>query len=400
MFIRSISIFSRHNLHVICLCLLWYSVSSVSSQITKSILNEFPFPLALGEFQFMMVFSLSAITMILMSHFKGIHNWFPAGTVPPADGPAIIMPNMHILSTVLPLGCFQFLGKLFSHCATALVPVSTVAGIKTLSPLILVCAYRILYNVKFPTSTYLSLIPLVFGILLIAVEDSHGTLISTTASNDQYMGILYAGLSLVVFCAQNIYGKTVFTYNQNHNNHAELAVSSELNEPILPLSEDLRSLDKNNEKILNSQGYNSKIEKAITRTKYDKLTLLLYCSLMGGLLSLPWFSFIEAPHFFHVSNNSSLQDVTEARVVYIPWDLLFINGISHFFQSLIAFHLLGSIPTISYSIASMMKKMTVIIVSMIWIGHSISFTQFIGLSLTATGLYAYDRWGGKRVASA
>ncbi len=69
------------------------------------------------------------------------------------------------------------------------------------------------------------------------------------------------------------------------------------------------------------------------------------------------------------------------------------------FDSWVIQALLGSIPTISYSIASMMKKMTVIIVSMIWIGHSISLTQFIGLALTATGLFAYDRWGGKRVAS-
>jgi solute carrier family 35 protein E1 len=371
-------------------------------------LNEFPFPLALGEFQFLIVFILSLSTILVLSNSRRLHSLFPEGTVPPLNEASLLRPNKHILMTVLPLGCFQFLGKLFSHCATALVPVSTVAGIKTLSPLILVSAYRILYNVKFPRSTYLSLIPLVAGILLIAVEDSHGTLISTTASHDHFMGVLYASLSLIVFCAQNIYGKTVFTYNQKHiNNHAELAVSSEITDDnIIPLSEDKRELDKDLELQKASQNYGSQIEKTqLTmlpkiRNKYDKLTLLLYCSAIGGLLSLPWFFFIEAPHFFPIANhNSSLEDITEARVVFIPWTLLLINGVSHFFQSMIAFHLLGSIPTISYSIASMMKKMTVIVVSMIWIGHDISPTQVVGLISTAVGLYSYDRWGGKRAAS-
>ena len=71
-----------------------------------------------------------------------------------------------------------------------------------------------------------------------------------------------------------------------------------------------------------------------------------------------------------------------------------INGCSHFLQSLIVFHLLGAIPAVSYSIASMMKKITVIVVSMIFTGNPVTTLQFFGILLTGTGLFAYDRWGG------
>ncbi|CAM9016570.1 unnamed protein product [Wickerhamomyces anomalus] len=353
------------SVKIVSLCLLWYFVSSLSSQLTKSILNDFPFPLALGECQFVIVFSLCAITTIILSKLPKIHAMFPPGSVPPLNAAPILKPDRHILITVLPLGCFQFLGKLFSHSATALVPVSTVAGVKTLSPLILVTTYRLLYNVRFPTSTYLSLIPLVSGILLIVVADTHDTLITTTATlahDDE---------------------------QQNKSNER----------PILPIASDHSREGKEIEQAKRYQSYELKVEKSQLssfpkiRNKYDKLTLLLYCSAVGLLLSLPWFVFIEAPHFFKLDTST---DVTEAQLIHIPWNLLIINGFTHFLQSLIAFHLLGAIPTVSYSVASMMKKITIIVVSMMFTGHQITGIQFIGLSLTAIGLYSYDRWGGNK----
>ncbi|CCH42462.1 putative transporter [Wickerhamomyces ciferrii] len=407
------SIIPPVSIKIVSLCFLWYSISSLSSQLTKSILNDFPFPLALGECQFLIVFCLCVLTTVILSKLPQLHALFPAGSIPPLDGSPLLKPDRHIIITVLPLGCFQFLGKLFSHSATALVPVSTVAGVKTLSPLILVTTYRLLYNVRFPIATYLSLIPLVFGILLIVVADTHDTLVTTTASV-QYTGITYAALSLVVFVAQNIYGKTVFTYNQNKiNDHAQLALSnadedgainekasSSSQDPILPLSHEQTTVqNKNSEYAKQSQAYDLKVEKSQLssfpkiRNKYDKLTLLLYCSGVGFLLSLPWFLYIEAPNFLDIDSSS---DVSEAQLIHIPWNLLIVNGLSHFAQSLIAFHLLGAIPTVSYSIASMMKKITIIVVSMIFTGHKITGIQFAGLSLTAAGLYSYDRWGGHK----
>lgn len=388
------------HLGVILTCLLWYTVSSVSSQVTKTILNQFPFPLALGECQFVLVSLLCITTMVILGRMKWMHAMFPPGSVPPLDSGAgaIVKPTRHLLITVLPLSCFQFLGKLFSHSATALVPVSTVAGVKTLSPLLLVVAYRVLYKVPFAMATYISLLPLLCGVLLIVMADTKDTLVTTTAS-DRYIGILYAVISLFIFVGQNIYGKTVFTFNQKHvNDPTELALPHEDKSSTLPITRTDREQEKEQELHDNEVNYQLEVEKSSLtkfpkiRNKYDKLTLLLYCSILGALLSLPWFLYIEAPQFLRLT--AAEEDITEAHLVTIPWGLLMINGCSHFLQSLIVFHLLGAIPAVSYSIASMMKKITVIVVSMIYTGNPVTTLQFFGILLTGTGLFAYDRWGG------
>ncbi|KAH3684388.1 hypothetical protein WICPIJ_004637 [Wickerhamomyces pijperi] len=407
------------SLEIILSCLLWYSVSSASSQVTKLILNDFPYPLALGEIQFIIVSVLSILTVFLFKLFPYLHSLFPKGTIPPKEQSIrdTLVPTMHILMTVLPLGCFQFLGKWFSHSATALVPVSTVAGVKTLSPFVLVLTYRLLYKVKFPTATYLTLAPLILGILMIVVADKKGTLErvqseAQTLTNDSILcahniGILYAALSLLVFVSQNIYGKTVFTYNQKHfNDHQELALGKSSSEIVLPIYNDLS--EKEIEQRKAARNYEAQVAQAqkstrpmttAGRKKYDKLTLLLFCSIVGSLLSLPWFLIYEypiistavsaIPETIEEGNNS----ITVSTLV-IPWHLLMINGMSHFCQSMIAFHLLGAMATVSYSVASMMKRITIIVVSIAYTGKSITGLQFMGIFLTAIGLYSYDRWGG------
>lgn len=413
-----VSLLPPISLDITLSCLLWYSVSSASSQVTKLILSEFPYPLALGEIQFVIVSLLSILTIVLFKTFPFLHSFFPKGTLPPKELSIkeVLMPTIHILITVLPLGCFQFLGKWFSHSATALVPVSTVAGVKTLSPLVLVLTYRWVYNVKFPLSTYLTLSPLILGILMIVVADKKGTLQGVqseaeTLTNDSIfcshnIGILYAALSLLVFVSQNIYGKTVFTYNQRQvNNHYELALGKSPSETVLPVYAELT--EKEIEQGRLARNYETQIAKAQEstlafpkiRNKYDKLTLLLFCSITGALLSLPWFLFYEYPMISAATSvvPEVLIDATTeitAKALIIPWHLLFLNGVSHFFQSMIAFHLLGTMSTVSYSVASMMKKITIIVVSIIYTGKSVTGLQLLGISLTAVGLYSYDRWGG------
>lgn len=403
------------SVRTIVLCLIWYTISSLSSQVTKQILIKFPFPLALGEFQFCLVSFLSAGTILTVqrfSHISGISDEKPA-SVKNSPNPYVLLPTKHLLLTVLPLSCFQFLGKLFSHTATTLAPVSTVAGIKTLSPLFLVLSYRVIYKVKFSIATYLSLVPLILGIFLIVMADTKKNInlinsvdlenseLSTVVDNNhqQLTGIFYATLSLFIFVAQNIYGKTVFTFNQQSaNNHANLAIgdnsaaaviNNDFNDTILPLNNSSPDFSNYNDDNSGKVKFKLKLSHSNrNRNQYDKLTLLLHCSALGFLISLPWFLYIELPHL--LSNNLN------TNIVVIPWTLLIINGASHFAQSLLAFHLLGSIPTVSYSIASMMKKITIIVVSLIFTGERINFFQFIGLAFTSIGLYSYDRWGTRR----
>jgi solute carrier family 35 protein E1 len=70
------------------------------------------------------------------------------------------------------------------------------------------------------------------------------------------------------------------------------------------------------------------------------------------------------------------------------------NGTFHFFQSLVAFTLLSMVSPVTYSVASLIKRVFVICFAIIWFGNNVSGVQGIGIALTFLGLYLYDRTSG------
>lgn len=111
------------NIHIITLCLCWYFISSLASQVTKQILTICPLPLFLGEFQFLFTALLAAISCALAFNYRWIYDLFPEGTFPryyvtihehknERDQEriyAITRPSKHIITTVLPLSFFNLL---------------------------------------------------------------------------------------------------------------------------------------------------------------------------------------------------------------------------------------------------------------------------------------------------
>lgn len=243
------------------------------------------------------------------------------------------------------MGAFQFIGHITSHKATSVMPVSLVHTIKALSPITTVFIYRVVYKAKYPWATYITLTPLMVGIMLTCYKPKKATSVS-----DHYIsGLFYAFFSMLVFVTQNIFAKKRLTYN------------SEENKASLP-------------------SFKEKSAK-----KLDKLTILLFCSIIGFLFTIPVYVILE----FQNEKFSLLQ---------MNWYLAFlvvINGVSHFMQSLLAFLLLGSISPINYSIANIMKRIVVILFAFVWErSFSFSGTQGYGVFLTIVGLYCYDQWGG------
>jgi solute carrier family 35 protein E1 len=75
-----------------------------------------------------------------------------------------------------------------------------------------------------------------------------------------------------------------------------------------------------------------------------------------------------------------------------PLALEFVfNGIFHFGQNILAFVLLSMLSPVSYSVASLIKRVWVIIVAIIWFHNSTTRVQAFGIALTFFGLYLYDR---------
>lgn len=419
-------------------CLVWYLCSSVTSQLTKLVLVKFSYPLFLSQFQFLISACLALTFITIVKSVPTIADLFPIGSVP--RDPNVATFQKLVLLKILPLGLFQFFGKFFSLSATSLIPLATVSSIKALSPLLIVLGYRVVYRVKFPFITYLSLTPLVGGVMLIIVSDLlQSTENSSLLSNEfnqldykQIKGLVFCILSTIVFASQNIYGKQLITWDSPPN-AALLVLNTEISRASTPFDEKtgdshlanfkpkrfirqrtnsiklpflMSDVDKSYEQTIdqNNQSFNNPFSNIIDYqpvAKPDKLTIILYCSMIGFCFSIGGFAMNELPQIIRGIANiqtdlkGSAQLPADLLVVFL---LIVLDSLSHFVQSLLAFHLLGSIPTLSYSIASMMKRIVLIAVSLVWVYDTekkITTQQVYGLISIAVGLYAYDRWGSR-----
>lgn len=74
---------------------------------------------------------------------------------------------------------------------------------------------------------------------------------------------------------------------------------------------------------------------------------------------------------------------------YITY-LLVANGVVHFAQNFLAFSVLALVSPVTYSIASLFKRVFVICFAIVWFGQSVSLLQWVGIVLTFVGLYLYN----------
>ena len=238
--------------------------------------------------------------------------------------------------------------------------------IKGLSPLFTVLAYRFIFHIRYGTATYLSLIPLTLGVVLACSIEFSGNL----------FGILCAFGGALIFVTQNIFSKKLF--NQAAEAEADGTSTSQ-------------------------------------SKKLDKLNLLCYCSGLAFLLTLPlWFWTDGLPLFFsHLQSDplsslpapksptnalSSHTDSAEAEAAEHNRRLtdslvleFWFNGIFHFAQNILAFILLSLVSPVTYSVASLIKRVFVIVVAIVWFGSQTTPIQALGIALTFLGLYLYDR---------
>lgn len=246
----------------------------------------------------------------------------------------------------MPLACFQLAGHLLSSKATAQIPVSLVHTIKGLSPLFTVLAYRCIFNVRHSTGTYLSLVPLTFGVVLACSVEFSGNI----------WGILYAFIAALVFVTQNIYSKTLF-------NEAARAEADAQATHAVP-------------------------------KKLDKLNLLCYCSGMAFLLNLPYWFLGEGMAMLRDFYTSGAVELTNKHGSFdhgrLALEFIF-NGGFHFGQNIMAFVLLSAISPVTYSVASLIKRVFVIVAAIVWFGQKTTNVQAAGIGLTFLGLYLYDR---------
>lgn len=175
----------------------------------------------------------------------------------------------------------------------------------------------------------------------------------STGLSTNFFGILCAFLAAIVFVSQNIFSKKLFNEAERNESDNQLG-----------------------------------------RRKLDKLNLLCYCSGLAFFLTLPiWFVSEGYPlvsDFIKdgVISLSGKRDSLDHGALMAEF---VFNGASHFAQNILAFVLLSMVSPVSYSVASLVKRVFVIVVAIVWFGSSTTSVQALGIGLTFVGLYLYDR---------
>lgn len=319
---------------------MWYMSSALTNTSSKSILNTFKKPATLTMIQFFLVAFYCLTFSWLASVFPRLRTSIPALRHP------IRYPSRDVINSTLPLAVFQVGGHLFSSTATAKIPVSMVHTVKGLSPLFTVFAYRYFFDIRYPKATYYSLIPLTLGVTL-ACSSNH-------TFKGEIVGILYALAATIIFVTQNIFSKRLF----NEAAKAE------------------------------AEG-----EEAKSR-KLDKLNLLCYSSGLAFLLTSPIWLWGEGVGLIRDFIQDGSLDLSAKPNTFdhgrLTLEFLF-NGTFHFGQNILAFVLLSLVSPVTYSVASLIKRVWVIVVAILWFGNPTTPIQAVGIALTFLGLYLYDR---------
>ncbi|KAI0385633.1 TPT-domain-containing protein [Hypomontagnella monticulosa] len=325
---------------LIILCIMWYMSSALTNTSSKSILNAFDKPATLTMIQFFLVAFYCITSSWLASVFPSLRTSIPALKNP------IRYPSRDVITTTLPLAAFQIGGHLLSSTATSKIPVSMVHTVKGLSPLFTVFAYRFIFDIRYPRATYFSLVPLTLGVML-ACSSNH-------TFKGEILGIIYALLATIIFVTQNIFSKRLF----NEAAKAE------------------------------ADGQSAKSRKL------DKLNLLCYSSGLAFLLTSPIWFWSEGVGLIRDVYHDGAVDLSARPNSFdhgrLALEFLF-NGTFHFGQNILAFILLSLVSPVTYSVASLIKRVWVIIVAILWFRNPTTPLQAVGIGLTFLGLYLYDR---------
>uniref|UniRef100_A0A1I7Z7T6 TPT domain-containing protein n=1 Tax=Steinernema glaseri TaxID=37863 RepID=A0A1I7Z7T6_9BILA len=189
------------SLHIVLICLFWYSVSSASSIVNKITLQQYPYPTTLALSS---LISVSFYSVFLLKYWKiGINS----GSL-----------NKHyLLWYIVPLSFGKALAAGSAYYGLWKVPVSYAHTIKATMPLFAVLMARVLLGEKQRARVYLSLLPIVLGV----------TIASVTEVSFNLAGLLSSLLSTFVYSGLNVVVKKILKDTDMHPLHL-LSVNSQL----------------------------------------------------------------------------------------------------------------------------------------------------------------------------
>jgi len=244
-------------------------------------------------------------------------------------------PSKRVLRTMLPYSICRIVNHSLATLALSLMPVSLMHTVKAISPLFTVALSRLLLRKRVSWPVLASLVPICGGILLACATDIEF----------QLGGVIAASISVLAVTFQAILSKGIFT-------------NSDLTE----------------------------------------FSLLFYSSLTSAVLMAPFWFFAEGAPLLAAAWNGAAaaadgDPALAAAAAGLSWRLLgrhLLAGLAQYLHGVFAFSVVAEATELTYSVASVVKRVVVIAVSILWLGARVSPLSLLGALITFSGVFLYN----------
>jgi len=120
--------------------------------------------------------------------------------------------------------------------------------------------------------------------------------------------------------------------------------------------------------------------------KVHEIVLVMNVAGLAFFANLPLYVYFD---LLSISAPGAMFDnMSESGTIFMYFIL---NGFFHFVQNAMAFTILSLVSPVTYSVANTLKRVFVIVLSIIWFRNPVSLTNALGIIIALTGIFLYNR---------